>query len=324
MAIIQSIGGIETLTGTSNDDDYFFPAINVVDTATLVDTGGIDRLVVTWGTNSPEIFTSGQFINTGTSLIWRALGGRDIIMDLDENGDSEIEFLVWRAPEGASTPDRILEIVTDLTNITGRDIAVAGTNGDDVIVSPHHETPVARYCEIYANAGNDHITGSDSAQMITYAGLGNDTVLGVGLINDYFRGDGGNDLLRGAGGNDQLLGSAGSDRLYGDVGADTLKGEDGADRLDGGRGTDVLTGGAGADKFVFATTAGPDQVTDWQNGLDKIVLSGFGLSSFSQVQAAISSSGANAKLSLVALGGTGIVTLVGAAGTLDATDFLFV
>jgi Ca2+-binding RTX toxin-like protein len=323
MAEVTMTGGIETLTGGSGNDDYIFGTVNLIDTATILDSGGVDRFVVTWGTNAPEPGTSGEFINTGTSLVWRALGGHEIIIELDETGQSEIEFLVWRAPSGFSTPDRILTVVTDLNNIVGTDIAVVGTDGDDVIVSPHHDAPVARYSEIYANAGNDRVTLSDTAQMIAYGGLGNDTITGVGGMNDYFRGDGGADLLRASGGNDKVNGNDGSDRLFGDAGMDTLLGDNGNDRLVGGKGNDLLTGGAGLDSFIFQPSANSDLVADWQDGIDRIVLQGFGVVAFRDIRSAISSDGDDAIISLTALGGTGTLTVVGASGLLNATDFQF-
>ena len=36
-----------------------------------------------------------------------------------------------------------------------------------------------------------------------------------------------------------------------------------------------MTGGAGADSFVFANQAGTDSVTDFQPGIDRIVIQGF-------------------------------------------------
>jgi hypothetical protein len=69
-----------------------------------------------------------------------------------------------------------------------------------------------------------------------------------------------------------LEGGAGHDDLSGGAGLDVLTGGVGNDRLEGGLGLDVLTGGAGRDYFVFNRNDGPDLVTDFQSGVDKIVL----------------------------------------------------
>jgi len=69
-----------------------------------------------------------------------------------------------------------------------------------------------------------------------------------------------------------LDGGAGHDFLMGGAGLDVLTGGAGDDTLIGGRGFDVLTGGAGADRFEFNSGDGPDLVTDFQHGIDKIVL----------------------------------------------------
>jgi Ca2+-binding RTX toxin-like protein len=69
-----------------------------------------------------------------------------------------------------------------------------------------------------------------------------------------------------------LDGGAGHDLLVGGAGLDVLIGGDGDDTLVGGHGLDVLTGGAGADRFVLDYGDGPDLITDFQSGVDKIVL----------------------------------------------------
>jgi hypothetical protein len=73
-----------------------------------------------------------------------------------------------------------------------------------------------------------------------------------------------------------LEGGGGYDYLTGGAGFDVLNGGTGDDMLTGGGGLDVLTGGAGADQFVFTWGVGPDLITDFQQGVDKIVLDGFG------------------------------------------------
>ena len=73
-----------------------------------------------------------------------------------------------------------------------------------------------------------------------------------------------------------LEGGGGHDYLTGGAGFDVLNGGSGDDMLTGGASWDVLTGGAGADQFVFTWGVGPDFITDFQQGVDKIVLDGFG------------------------------------------------
>lgn len=67
-------------------------------------------------------------------------------------------------------------------------------------------------------------------------------------------------------------GNALSNKIYGNEAANKLFGWAGDDMLDGGAGNDTLTGGAGADTFVFAAGYGKHTVTDFQHGIDKLVL----------------------------------------------------
>ncbi|TPG37695.1 glycosyl hydrolase family protein, partial [Roseomonas nepalensis] len=89
----------------------------------------------------------------------------------------------------------------------------------------------------------------------------------------------------------------------------------------GGAGNDVLTGGAGADRFLFERGAGRDVVTDFQPGVDKIVIGGgfTAFTSFAAVQAALRQDGADAVLEL-GNGDAAILRGVSAAA-LTATDF---
>jgi Ca2+-binding RTX toxin-like protein len=67
--------------------------------------------------------------------------------------------------------------------------------------------------------------------------------------------------------------------LDGGDGNDVVIGGSAADILIGGLGTDTLTGGPGQDLVVFNTPGdGPDTITDFAPGVDKIVVvaSGFG------------------------------------------------
>ncbi|MBD3881819.1 DUF4347 domain-containing protein [Phormidium tenue FACHB-886] len=96
------------------------------------------------------------------------------------------------------------------------------------------------------------------------------------------QGDKGNNTLRGAAqadrllglaGNDRLVGNNGNDRLEGGLGKDTLFGGNGNDRLYGDRGVNIYVGGKGKDMFELST-GGKELIRDFENGLDKLGLSG--------------------------------------------------
>jgi len=63
-------------------------------------------------------------------------------------------------------------------------------------------------------------------------------------------------------------------QIGGTAGRDVIIGTPGDDVLTGGLGADTLTGGAGADQFVFSSLRdGVDTITDFQPGIDRVVLS---------------------------------------------------
>jgi VCBS repeat-containing protein len=92
-----------------------------------------------------------------------------------------------------------------------------------------------------------------------------------------------------------LSGDQGSNALYGLGNADRLLGQGGNDRLMGGTGADTLAGGTGSDLFFFAagdgglTLSGADMIQDFEDGIDRIVLTG----GMNFASLSISQSGAN-------------------------------
>ncbi|ERT04640.1 hemolysin-type calcium-binding repeat family protein [Lyngbya aestuarii BL J] len=170
---------------------------------------------------------------------------------------------------------------------------ITGENGDDVI---------------YGNTGNDTLEGAQGNDSL-YSGQDNDLAKG-GVGNDLVFGDIGDDIVEGNEGNDTLhgnqgvdtisgndgddliYGGQGSDLLDGNNGSDTLFGDNGDDTLDGGfgddtliggngddwlvgaSGNDTLTGGEGRDRFYISTNFDRNLITDFDDGLDKIALTG--------------------------------------------------
>jgi Ca2+-binding RTX toxin-like protein len=144
--------------------------------------------------------------------------------------------------------------------------------------------------------GNDTLVGGRGADSLN-GGAGFDTAsyaassAGVQINLSWNQGLGGDaqgdtytsiEKLVGSSHNDILIadtdygvsidGGAGNDGIRGGNGLDVLNGGSGDDWLTGGKGIDVLTGGSGADVFLFNWGDGPDLVTDFTPGVDKIAL----------------------------------------------------
>lgn len=101
------------------------------------------------------------------------------------------------------------------------------------------------------------------------------------------------DHRMGTSGADQITGGAGDDVLFGLENNDQLFGGAGDDILFAGTGSDRLTGGSGADVFVFTADGQPDQITDFEFGIDRLHLGDWGrIYDISSLQINARSSGA--------------------------------
>lgn len=139
---------------------------------------------------------------------------------------------------------------------------------------------------LYGGAGADMLIGGDGFDTVSYATSSQSVYVNLATNTGVFgeaQGDtfSGIDKVVGSVNSDGLFaddsgvvldGGAGHDLLVGGAGLDVLIGRTGDDTLEGGLGLDILTGGIGADYFVFNWNDGPDIVTDFQPGVDKIAL----------------------------------------------------
>ncbi|MDA8707977.1 hypothetical protein N9M10_01245 [Hellea sp.] len=120
-------------------------------------------------------------------------------------------------------------------------------------------------------------------------------------------------------------GTSGNDTLLGTSGSDTLNGLGGDDTLDGLGGTNTLTGGTGIDTFIVSVRGRNDTtITDFEDGLEVIDLSGIGVSSFDQLVPFLSQVGTSVRLSTLANTTTERLTINNITlADISAADFIF-
>lgn len=187
--------------------------------------------------------------------------------------------------------DKDSDVLIGTATTTAVDTLVGGDGADSLLATTIAGATAPAYFII---------AGSDS--------LGEDTTTGIDTINANAGNDtiitgGGGSVVSASKGNDSIIGGAGNDSFLGGSGTDIMTGGDGSDSLQGWRDNDTLTGGAGADYFIYAagaftstvfntvvndaiiapvavtsvasaTSIGLDSITDFQPGVDKIVLDG--------------------------------------------------
>ena len=177
---------------------------------------------------------------------------------------------------------------------TGRNVLAADTDGG--------------YDLINAAAASGDTTINLSAGTATIAGAGL-TIASAANIEGAVGGDG----------NDVFTGNSAGNELIGGRGNDTLSGGAGGDYLFGGLGDNNLTGGADADVFIIEKKPGAtDTITDFQIGVDRIILSGFGTATYSSL--ALTQEGANVRVTMA--GGQSILVQNVTVAQMDASQFL--
>ncbi|MGP6085791.1 calcium-binding protein [Antarctobacter jejuensis] len=177
---------------------------------------------------------------------------------------------------------------------------------------------------ILGGQGNDEIDGGNDNDTLN-GNSGDDTILG-GSGNDILVGQDGSDVLEGGNNDDTMDGGNGDDILEGGSGNDILRGRAGEDDLAGGLGRDYLTGGQDADNFVFRALAetvvgaNRDQILDFEQGVDLIVVAGLSPGVFEFRGTAAFAPSGNSELRLIetATGSTIVQLDANGDGTADA------
>ncbi|MFK7940760.1 MAG: M10 family metallopeptidase C-terminal domain-containing protein [Roseovarius sp.] len=211
---------------------------------------------------------------------------------------------------------------------TGND-TVGGGDDDDIVIGGDGDD------RLYGGSGQDSITGDDGDDDIgtSYGadtlsgGIGNDS-MGGGAGNDFINADEGNDEVGGGPGRDTINGGSGNDFLAGGSFDDLINGGTGSDKINAGSGSDTITGGGGADTFVFREffNGDADVVTDFENGIDKLLISGVDRAPGSGLQGFLDELNITNVAGGVQMAYNGnTITLEGmSAGQLGVEDFIFV
>lgn len=220
--------------------------------------------------------------------------GRDRIFAMDDddhiNGGAGNDRI-----SGQGGSDRLFgDMGNDrLLGRAGADNLIGGAGDDRLLGGADND-------RLSGNAGNDRLVGAAGIDVL-FGGTGNDTLVGgsgndsllAGAGIDLVRGNLGDDLLSGGADDDRMLGGLGNDRINGEggndllrggEGQDTLKGGSGDDRIAGEMGDDIIFSGAGRDLIVVRKNQGFDQITDFEDGFDRILLAGIGFKSLTLQQ----------------------------------------
>ncbi len=282
-----------SIHGDSNGISLFGGGAKILNTGTI--TAGTNQAIkVEAGGNTDPVFIMNSgimstVVNGGAAIDFNAATGvAGIIINSGEiNGNVNFDIAGGMndryEASGTGVVNGLISSGDGLDTLVGGDLADnmdAGTGDDLVVGRAGNDTLLGGSGNdtMLGGAGDDHVDGG--ADNDTMNGQdGDDTVLG-GTGNDAMTGGAGADEMRGGADNDTMNGQDGEDLLEGDAGNDILRGGNGDDALAGGLGFDLLTGGQGADSFVFralaetAVGALRDQILDFEQGVDLIVVAG--------------------------------------------------
>ena len=184
--------------------------------------------------------------------------GNELAFDDDGNAPFE-DFSLDSYLEFTAEADG--EYYVGISSFDNFDYDPVNGGNNEGLSSGNYDLAISVFDSINGTQGADNLSGGEESDFIQ--GLdGNDTLAG----------NGDKDNLLGGSGNDVLTGGNGDDLLQGEAGFDVLRGENGNDTLGGGVGQNNLYGGGGND--IFAIGDGEDTVFDFQDGSDKLLLTG--------------------------------------------------
>lgn len=307
-------GAVDTITinGTAGDD-----VINITSSNGVVMVTGLASTVTITGFDATD------------KLVINGLGGDDVInasglgtaIQLTANGGDGNDILLGSAGNDTLSGGPGDDV---LIGGAGQDVLDGGT-GNNILIqdggaplaafAPGSVAPTPTPQLFGGTAGNDQISAKLNGDKVNISGLAAPVNLDAGTSNLV--------VLNGLAGDDVIDASGVTTSTMRFI----LNGGDGNDVLHGGAGDDVLNGGVGADRFVFSGNNGTDTITDFQAGVDKIDISGYGagLASFGDLSGLMTQVNADVQINLGAkVAGAGTIALHNTQlAAVSANDFSF-
>lgn len=335
MSLIATVTGLEKIYATAFDD-----AIRADANANTINAGsGNDYIdgrsgndTLSGGAGNDTIYgnTGDDTVDGGNGADYLDGGlGYDTLTYANSSSAITINLATGAAGGGDATGDTVFgfEYVTGtafddtFTGNSGSNSFLAG-NGNDIF---------------YVSGGVDNFYGGAGTDVASFAGFG--FAVWVDLLDtsmEVYHRSGSNvaagswqtlvnlsevENVIGTSFDDEMYGNTWANMFIGGAGNDKLSGAAGMDILNGGLGNDSLTGGTEADRYAYSSGIfGNDIINGFQDGLDKIDLTGSGLT-FSSFTA--SQIGSDTILSYFDGTNTSTIKLAGMAiASIDANDFI--
>lgn len=304
--VYNAQGTAATLTSYFDEDEFEFDSTLVSLDASAVQqsleiTGNKKGNVITGsaqadvidGAAGADVINGGKGNDTLTggkdsdTFVYEKGGGKDIITDIEDADKIQIVGGTQSNVTFTTAKNGDIHINYGSGRITAKDPAAVVTvvdSNDDILFQINAKAPVnyneegtaATLTSYYtANSyGSDDYADYPDLATINASAVNHDlTITGNKKANritgteeyDIIYGEAGKDTVYGGDGDDSILGGNDNDKLYGDSGNDTLWGD---------KGSDTLTGGEGEDVFVYQSGDGKDTISDYEPGLDQIVVLG--------------------------------------------------
>ena len=298
-ASAESMFSFENIIGT-NQSDTIIEGFG----SNEVDAGGGDDTVIVTTQIGTDSFIGGFGNDT---IDWSQVNFANGVYDLSggtaTRGDGSFQEVMFGFENFIGTSQRDTLIEGAGTNVidmgAGDDIVLVNTGigvdsfegGDGIdLISWSDVTENGIHFDLAAGTATRGTASESMTGFEQLAGTNqNDRIFGSGDDNilrgldgvDRMFGRGGDDSMSGGADRDIMNGNGGNDLMRGDDGNDILRGGGGMDTLLDGSGADRLSGGLGSDVFVFGIDGDVDRVLDFEDGLDRVELSGLSFAALS-------------------------------------------